>query len=58
MKALWTPHFKKDANKLDQVQKRAARIIRKVETKHCGERLKEMGKFSFEKIRLRGDVIA
>ena len=36
----WTPHFKKDADKLEQVQGRAIRMIRGLETKTDEERFK------------------
>ena len=54
----WTPHFKKDAVKLEQVQRRATKMIQRLETKPYEERLEEVDMFSLEKIRLKGHRIA
>ena len=54
----WVPHFRRDVDNMERVQRRATRMIREQQGRPYEERLQDLNLFSLHKRSLRGDLVA
>ena len=53
----WAPHFRRDVDSTERVQRRATRMIRGQQGRPYEERLRYLNLFSLRKRRRRGDLV-
>ena len=54
----WAPHFKRDVDSMERVQRRGTHMIRGQQGRPYEERLRDLNLFSIQKRRLRGNLVA
>ena len=55
---IWSPYLRKDINKLENVQRRATRMVKRIKNLNYNERIKILGLDYLEWRRKRGDLIS
>ena len=55
---IWSPHFQKDIDMLEKVQRRATKIVPSLKDQPYEKRLKDLGLYSLKDRRDRGDMIS
>ena len=55
---MWSPQYRSDVDLLEHIQRTATKMIQGMRHLLYEDRLRELGLFSLEKIRICGDLIA
>jgi len=54
---MWSPQCRRDMDLLEHIQRRITEVIQVMKHLSCKDILKELGPFSLQKRRLKGDLI-